>query len=86
MNGFFDGAIVMSAAVVALLYFKAWNKTHDRLFGFFAGAFVLMMIERIILRLLGAPMEYLPYIYCLRLLAFSLIAIGILQKNLTREQ
>lgn len=85
MNDFLNGAVAMAAAVVALHYLKAWKQSKDELFRLFSVAFFLIMIERIVFQAAHISNEKISLIYCLRLLAFLAIAIGILQKNLKKS-
>jgi hypothetical protein len=78
---FLDGATAMASFIAALLLLKSWNRTQERLFVFFSAAFTVMAIERCILGVVNMPEENTPLIYLLRLLAFALIVIGIVDKN-----
>lgn len=77
---FISGALVMGYAVAALYFLKYWRRTHDRLFAFFAAAFVLLLVQRVALAMGGTSIDALWY-YVLRLVAFVLIGFGIVEKN-----
>jgi hypothetical protein len=78
---FVSGALVASYAVAALFFLKFWRQTRDRLFGYFAASFLLLMVQRIALTAaLGSAVDPLWY-YLLRLLAFVLIVVAIIEKN-----
>ena len=69
------------AGVSALFFLRFWRATRDRLFGFFCAAFFLIALSWGLLALFSPQEETRPYIYVLRLVAFSLIMVGIVTKN-----
>ena len=78
---FVSGMLVAGYAVAALFFLKFWRQTRDRLFGWFAAAFVLLMVQRIALAAaVGSGVDPLWY-YVIRLVAFLLIIVAIVQKN-----
>ena len=81
LNPFLAGAATISLLVIALFFLRFWQRTHDRLFLFFAGAFSIMMIERIVRAIMGVENEWAPYVYLIRLTGFILIIIAIVDKN-----
>lgn len=81
LNQFFAGAAIVSLFVIALFFLRFWKRTHDRLFIYFAAAFVILMIERIIRAAMIIENEWAPYVYTVRLTAFVLIILGIVDKN-----
>ena len=81
MDDFLSGLIVALAIVAALAFLRFWRQSRDRLFGFFAGAFVLYGINHVLLTFNPRDSEIRPYLYLVRLAAFVLIIIGILDKN-----
>lgn len=78
---FLSGAVMTASAVVGLFFLRFWRMTHDRLFLLLAIAFGLMAVERWILLLSPADGEYRPYVYLVRLVAFVVIAAGIVDKS-----
>ena len=80
MNQFLAGAAAMSLFVIVLFFLRFWKKTHDRLFLLFAGAFFTLMLERIIRAVIGEN-DWTPYVYTVRLAAFVLIIIAVIDKN-----
>jgi hypothetical protein len=80
-NQYLDGAATISQLVIALFFIRFWKRTRDRLFLFFAGAFVFLMIERIMRAVMAAQTEWAPYIYTMRLAAFILIIVAVVDKN-----
>ena len=73
------GALAMAYFVAALFFLRFWSATRDRLFGFFAAAFFLLAAQRIILPY--APEAWISPLYVVRLLAFVLIIVAIIDKN-----
>jgi hypothetical protein len=78
---FFAGAAVVSLLVIALFFVRFWQRTHDRLFLFFAAAFLVLMVERLVRAFMVIDDEWGPYVYCLRLLGFLFIIWAIVDKN-----
>ena len=82
MNPFFMwGALATSALVAALFFLKFWSTSRDRLFFFFFLAFLMFSFNWIGLALFQSVPESRHKVMLLRLLAFSLILIGIFDKN-----
>ena len=67
--------------MAALFFLRFWRETRDRLFGFFAGAFVLLALQRIALAAALVSQHDTTVYYVLRLAAFVVLLIGILDKN-----
>lgn len=81
MYHFVSGAIMMACLVAGFFFFRFWKKTSDSLFIYFASAFWLLAVERIVLSYVGANHEPRPEIYLIRLSAFLLILFAIIRKN-----
>ena len=81
LTQFFAGANMVAFLVAGLFFLRFWKKTHDRLFLIFAGAFAVMALERIALAWISSKSEITPFIYLIRLIAFVLIAVAIIDKN-----
>jgi hypothetical protein len=81
LQQFLSGSIVMALLVIALFFLKFWRRTRERLFLYFAAAFVTLMIEQLIRTQPLAESTWAPYVYSLRLGAFALILLGIASKN-----
>jgi len=82
MSEFIGGALTLGYAVVALFFLRFWRVTGDRLFAVFSIAFWLLAANRLALVFLEVADENLPYVYLPRLLAFVLILVAIVDKNL----
>ncbi|MEO6525199.1 MAG: DUF5985 family protein [Gemmatimonadaceae bacterium] len=84
---FVSGMLATGYAVAALHFLKFWRETRDRLFAFFAMAFALLLVQRVALALLSdGEREGAVGYYLLRLLAFMLILVAIVDKNRSRRQ
>lgn len=80
-----SGAMMMCCWVAGLFFMRFWSKTGDRLFGAFAFAFGLMGFERLMLGLYEKPNEAHISVYLIRLSAFLLLILAIVDKNRGRE-
>lgn len=84
LNRAMAGAIVMSYLVISLFFLRFWKRTRDRLFAMFALAFWVLAVNRA-LAIAGTEeheLRNLAY-YTVRLVAFLLILIAIIDKNRT---
>jgi len=82
MDSFLLGVMAMGYAVVGVFFLRFWRDTDDRLFASFAMSFFLLSVTRIGLALAGRDSEAMTVWYWLRLLAYALIVLAILDKNL----
>jgi uncharacterized membrane protein HdeD (DUF308 family) len=76
-----SGALAMGYAVAALFFAKFRRRTGARIFTWFAIAFVLLAVQRVVLIAVVRDPDGLPWSYVLRLLAFVLILAGIAAQN-----
>jgi hypothetical protein len=75
-------AIAATAAWAnGMFFFRFWRDTGDRLFAWFGGAFCLLAASWITLAVVNPTAEARPYIYALRLVAFLLIIVAMIEKN-----
>jgi uncharacterized membrane protein len=74
-----SGALSMGYLVASMFFLKFWSEARDRLFGLFAAAFALLAVQRFVLPFTPADVEWLPYL--IRLVAFLLIIVAIVDKN-----
>lgn len=84
MRPFMAGLLVMGYGVAALFFLRFRRETGERLFAFFAAAFALLALQRLLLAI--GPMGRIDetWYYVIRLLAFALILIAIADKNRAR--
>ena len=80
-----SGALFMGDAVAALFFAKFWRRTGAPVFAWFAVAFVLLALQRLLLVLLAGTSGAMPWSYLVRLLAFVLILVGIAAQNRARR-
>lgn len=78
---FLSGSLMIAFFVAAAFFWRFWRRTADRFFLIFAGAWMLLGIERLVLGLLNEPEQLNPGIYFIRLAAFLLIIAAIVDKN-----
>lgn len=81
MEEFFMGAIAMASVVAALFFLRFWRDTGDRLFLIFAAAFLLLAVTRLGLAMSQVQQEGHTHWYWVRLVAFVLILLAIVDKN-----
>jgi hypothetical protein len=80
MQNILLGAIAMASLVAGLFFFRFYKSTHDRFFLFFAIAFWIESVNRVMLATIQVS-EDLPVFYLIRLAAFGLILFAIIDKN-----
>ena len=71
----------MGCWVVGLFFLHFWRVSRDRFFLFFLGAFWLFSVNWIYVGLMPPRLESRHLVYLVRLAAFVLIIIGIVDKN-----
>jgi hypothetical protein len=81
LNALLSGMLVAGNAVSALFFLRFFDRTRDRLFAWFAGAFGLLGAQRLILALASQETEDVSMLYLIRLAAFVIILIAIVDKN-----
>ena len=84
IDQFLSGAVTMGFAVAGLLFLSYWRRTGETLFLTFAGSFSLLAVNYAWLALTNIPIEERSSLYILRLIAFSLIIVAIVQANRRR--
>jgi hypothetical protein len=82
---FISGMIAMGYFLAGLFFLKFWARSRDVLFVIFAVAFWLLAAAQALVPGLGLPREEQGWVYLLRLAAFALIVIAIVQKNMARR-
>jgi len=81
---FLSGATMMGCFVVTVFFWRFWQRTADRLFAWFALSFFLLGMERLGIALTNAYEPTTPWIYLIRIAAFALIALAIIEKSRSR--
>jgi uncharacterized membrane protein HdeD (DUF308 family) len=81
VNQFLLGALSLATAAVGLIFQRHWHDSRDRFFLFFALSFYVQAVNRIALALSDTPQEGSPWHYIVRLAAYALILLAILDKN-----
>jgi hypothetical protein len=84
MNQMLMGAIALASVVAGLFFFRFWRSTRDSFFLYFALSFWIEAANRLALGLLVAS-ELEPVFYLVRVVAYGLIVVAILQKNRKRS-
>jgi len=83
---FLGGAIVFGYALIGLFFLKFWKRTRDAFFGYFAFAFFVLGIGRVIEAIVRTQEADTPAVYLFRLLAFVIIVFAIMHKNLASKK
>lgn len=81
MTNFLLGVTAMGCLVAALFFLRFWRATQDRFFALFSLAFLTFAVNRLVLTTLDEGSEARTAVYIVRLLAFALILLAILDKN-----
>lgn len=76
-----SGVLVALDAVAGLFFLRFWTVSRDRLFAMFAAAFWILGIQRLLLAVTRNIFEDQAIFYSLRLLAFVIIIVAIVDKN-----
>jgi hypothetical protein len=79
------GAIAMASLVASLFFLRFWKNTRDRFFLLFAVAFFAEALNRAALGLTTVSQEHEPFFYLVRLFAFGLILVAIVDKNCAKN-
>jgi len=81
MINLISGALFAGYAVAGLFFLRFWMSSRDRLFALFAAAFWILALQRVALAVTQAYIEDQAMFYLLRLLAFIIIIVAIVDKN-----
>jgi hypothetical protein len=76
-----SGSMLAGYLVASLFFLRFWRETGDRLFGYFAGSFALLAVQRLALAWSFVRHTDTTANYLLRLAAFVMILIAIIDKN-----
>ena len=78
---FLSGAVTMGFVTASLFFLRFWRRTQDRLFLAFAAAFFLLALNALLVAMADVPIENRSVLYLLRLAAFGIIIIAVIQKS-----
>lgn len=81
VHAFISGYLALGYGVASLFFVRFWRDTGDRLFALFASAFALLVVQRLVLDYAADSQHETTWAYVVRLLAFVLILIAIIDKN-----
>lgn len=82
MSAFLSGAVTFGYLLGALFFVRFWRRSADRLFLWFAIAFGLLALNQCLAFALDVISEPYSFVYGIRVFAFVLIIIAIVDKNL----
>jgi type II secretory pathway component PulM len=78
---FLNGAVAMACIIAGIAFLAYWRDSRERLFVFFAVAFWVLAFNWVLIAAIDPASEHSHWFYLLRLVAFALIAVGIVEKN-----
>lgn len=81
LNGVVSGALLMGYAVAALFFLRFWSASRDRLFALFSLAFAVLAVQRFAITVTRETMEDQTIFYLVRLAAYVIIIVAIVDKN-----
>jgi hypothetical protein len=81
MLQFVHGGLTVASLAVAIFLVRFYRASGERLFALFAGAFAVLALHWALLGALPLQGEHRPLAYVLRLVAFLLILVAIIDKN-----
>jgi O-antigen/teichoic acid export membrane protein len=81
MNDFLTGIAACGCCGAAAFFLRYWRETKDRFFLAFAAAFLVLALNWALVAIWQPSGETRPFFYLLRLGAFGLIILAILDKN-----
>ena len=81
MIEFLAGAVTVGYVVAAGFFVRYFRQTGERLFLIFAVAFALLAVNQALAHILRVVSEPNSFVYGLRALAFLLILVAIIDKN-----
>lgn len=80
------GMLAMACIAIGLLFLRLWRLSGERLLLFFALGFLVFALNWIGLGLAHPTEESRHWFYLVRMLAFALIIVGIVDKNRSRRE
>jgi hypothetical protein len=83
--GFLGGALTAGYVLLGIFFLKFWSRTRDILFVMFASAFWLLAANQIAISAFTGYDVDVGWTYMLRLVAFVLIILAIVRKNMEQK-
>jgi hypothetical protein len=80
-----SGALVMACAVIGLHFLRFWKSSRDGFFLWFAVAFWIQGAQWLHSGLNAHLGDYSPIYYGMRLVAYALIVVAIVLKNMQKR-
>ena len=81
LAAFVAGLLAAGYLVIGLFFARFWVRTRDRLFLMFAIAFWVLVLQRVATVVTAEWIENTTWLYGLRLAAFVIILVAIIDKN-----
>lgn len=81
MNELLSGILFTGYFVAGLFFLRFWTTSRDRLFAMFAAAFWMLALQRLLIALTRNWLEDQTLLYLIRLAAFTVIIVAIVDKN-----
>lgn len=81
MRTYLWGVLTMACLVVAVFFFQYWRTSRDRLFAYFSVAFAAMAFDWLGHAVLSQHDPLRSEVYAVRLFAFVIILVAIIDKN-----
>lgn len=78
---FLGGADTFGFLIAALLFLRAYKRTRDVLFATFGAALFLLAVNQALYAIAWAHNTEWPWVFLIRLVAFSLLIVAIIHKN-----
>jgi hypothetical protein len=78
---FVNGANLALCLVIAVGWWRSWQRTDDAVFRLFAGAFVVLALNYVVVTAFTNGVDSRPGAYLVRLLAYVLIIAAIVSAN-----
>jgi hypothetical protein len=85
MQDFLTGVATCGSWGITAFFVRFWMETRDRFFALFAAAFLILSVNWLLVAVLHPSSETRPFFYLLRLLAFGLIILAVIDKNRGRK-
>lgn len=82
MDIFLCGMITACNWIAATVFFRFWRQTRDRLFLFFAFAFIVFGFSRVPRAFLDPASPWAIYSFIVRFIAYASILAAIVDKNM----